>query len=349
MSSNRTILAVALTACACLLSACGGGSDSSSGSAAIKSGDELIAAAKAEGKLTWYTGSAPQDANTMAKAFTDKYGIKVDVVRLSSGPIAQRIATEAKTGNVNAGVIVGTDPIFLDSATAEGWLAKLDPAQVPSIKAFPAKYKTDTYATAIVGPALGVSYNTQLVKGDPPCSWNALLDQKYAGRMILTDPATSAAYTKFFDVVLHDPTLGEDWMKKFAALGYASVAESSVPAAQLVAAGEGTLSIVSSQPAIAPLVAQKAPIAFCPLESPAPANLQYIAALAKAPQPNAARLFVDYFLSTEGQTKYAATGEGASALGDLPGAPRTPKGLVIPDANQSQKDLPTIQSLLGTH
>lgn len=340
--------AFAVLAACCLLASCGSTDGGSGGQVASGGFDQLVAAAKKEGTLTWYTGAAPQDAETMVKAFKDKYGITVDAVRLSSGPIAQRISTEAASGNVNADVVLGTDPIFLDDAAQKGWLAKLDANQLPDMKSWPKEYRTDDYVTVMIGPLLGVAYNTNLVKGDPPCTWDALLDKKYAGKVILTNPASSAAYSKFFDVVLHDSRLGEKWLTQFHDLGYASVAESAVPAGQLIGAGEGMVSIVSSLPAVSPLSDKGAPVKFCPLDNPAPANVQYQAILDKAPHPNAARLFFDYFASKEGQTTYVSSAKGASVLGDLPGAVKMPKGLVIPDAKQAQEDLPKIQQLLGT-
>jgi iron(III) transport system substrate-binding protein len=348
MRIQLRLAAAVLAACSLLLTACGGSPSGAAGTAVATGGlDNLIAAAKEEGTLTWYTGAAPQDADTIAKAFQTKYGIAVEVVRLSSGPIAQRISTEATSNRVSVDVALGTDPVFLDSAAQQGWLAKLHSDEVPSLQSWPAQYRTDTYVTIMVGPLLGVAYNTSLVNGSPPCTWDALLEPRFAGKIVLTNPASSAAYTKFFDVVLHDPRLGEGWITKFRDAGFATVADSAVPAGQLLGAGEGTVSIVSSLPAVSPLSEMGAPVAFCPLDNPAPANLQYLAIVNNAPHPNAARLFFDYFVSVEGQTAYVASAKGASVLGDLPGGVKLPTGLVIPDAKQAQDDLPRIQILLG--
>jgi ABC-type Fe3+ transport system substrate-binding protein len=213
---------------------------------------------------------------------------------------------------------------------------------------WPANFRAERYATVLIGPLLGVAYNTNLVKGPPPCTWDALLDPRFAGKIIPADPASSAAYAEFYDIALHDPRLGEAWFRKLHAQGFASVAAGAVPAGQLVGAGGGMLSIASSVPAIEPLKDKGAPVAFCPLDNPAPAILEYMAILDKAPHPNAARLFFDYFASRDGQTKYAQVGKGTSALGQLPGAVPLPADLVIPDAKRAQDDLPKIQSLLGT-
>jgi len=347
MKRRVSVALALLLTCAGALSACG--SDTTDSTPGVSTGDfdSLVAAAKKEGTVTWYSVSAPVTVDAIVADFTKKYGINVDAVRLSSAPEAQRISTEVKSGSVNVDVFTHGDASFVEAGAKDGWWATLDTNEVPELAAWSADFVKPSYVNMSIGPLGGVAYNKDLVKSDPPCTWDALLDPRWKGQIILTNPATTAAYTHFFDVVLHSPTLGEAWLTKFKDQGFATVAESSVPASQMLAAGEGQISVIGLIPPMQPLIDQGAPLGFCALDNPAPAFRTFAAVLEKARHPNASRLFMNYLLSKEGQTIYAQKSSAASPLGDLPGVVPMPKNLVIQPPEQVAADLPKIQSLLG--
>ena len=63
--------------------------------AADQSLDDIIAGAKAEGSLVWYTGSERDPAQAMLTAFQKKYPfIKAEMVRASSAELANRVEAE---------------------------------------------------------------------------------------------------------------------------------------------------------------------------------------------------------------------------------------------------------------
>src|SRR5690606_10485714 len=64
-----------------------------------KTFDELVAAANAEGELTFYTTTAEEFVKKLTDGFTAEYpGIEVKVLRLASGALHARFATETETG-----------------------------------------------------------------------------------------------------------------------------------------------------------------------------------------------------------------------------------------------------------
>jgi ABC-type thiamine transport system substrate-binding protein len=69
----------------------------------------LIAAAKREGEVTWYTTQiTTQFGRPAADAFQKKYGIKVNMVRGDSVELAVRMLNEARAGRMQADVFDGT-------------------------------------------------------------------------------------------------------------------------------------------------------------------------------------------------------------------------------------------------
>src|SRR4029079_4513028 len=96
---------------------------------------KLIANAKKEGTLTWYTAIPTSTSQPFADAFTAKYGIKVEL--FNSSTVADRYAAERDSNTVLADVVNSTDPAFFDDGTAKGWFVTLTPALVPNIAVIP--------------------------------------------------------------------------------------------------------------------------------------------------------------------------------------------------------------------
>src|SRR5206468_3187925 len=71
---------------------------------------ELIAAAKAEGKLVFYTANFAEVEQQVIKAFNKRFpDIKVEMVRAPGGQLITRVKTEAAAGKLIADVVDHSD------------------------------------------------------------------------------------------------------------------------------------------------------------------------------------------------------------------------------------------------
>src|SRR6266480_2563745 len=71
---------------------------------------ELIAAAKAEGKLVYYTANFAEVEQQVIKAFNKRFpDIKIEMVRAPGGQLITRIKTEAAADKLSADVINHSD------------------------------------------------------------------------------------------------------------------------------------------------------------------------------------------------------------------------------------------------
>ncbi|HJY78630.1 MAG TPA: extracellular solute-binding protein, partial [Burkholderiales bacterium] len=70
----------------------------------------LIAGAKKEGALVMYTSGQADDFNVLAKAFEQKYGVKVTMWRSGSENVLQRALTEARGGRYAVDVVETNGP-----------------------------------------------------------------------------------------------------------------------------------------------------------------------------------------------------------------------------------------------
>jgi iron(III) transport system substrate-binding protein len=269
---------------------------------------EILAAAKAEGQVTYYTSADLVLANQLKAPFEAKYGIKVNILRLSSSVIFNRAVQEFDLG-VNAADAVETSVMshFVDMKT-KGMLAPFTPATANLIRG--AKlYDPEHYWHSVKLELTSLNYNKNLVSGDAlPKTWKDLADPKYKGKIVQGHIKSSGdtALIAFNLVKMY----GWDY---FEALRKNDVL--TMPACtqiELVARGERQIMMCDySQIHTAQTQNLKMIDAVLPedgvfmLAGP-------LAVLAKAPHPNAAKVLVNWLLSPEGQSIYVAGGDASS-------------------------------------
>ena len=73
---------------------------------AFAADEALIAAAKKEGQVTWYTTQiVNQFVAPTAQYFEKKYGIKVNYVRAETSQVILRVLNEARAGKLQADIV----------------------------------------------------------------------------------------------------------------------------------------------------------------------------------------------------------------------------------------------------
>ena len=254
---------------------------------------ELIAAAKAEGKLVYYTANFAEVEQVVIKEFNKRFPeIKIEMVRAPGGQLITRVRTEAAAGKLIADVIDHSDralmlplvDLFQDYAPPNA--ADYNPEAMMSPKLWPR-------ITAV----WSIAYNTELVK-NPPKTWMDLTKPEY-DKMIGQVFAQSGG-TTWTRIMFERQVLGEDYWAKQAAT-HPILYPSGAPLSDSMVRGE-----VAMGPMIYNGIYQKqkdgAPIKiFFPPEG-VPVN-PYASGIPKtAAHPNAAKLFLNWCLSNEGQT-----------------------------------------------
>jgi len=255
---------------------------------------ELIAAAKKEGKLVYYTANFAEVEQELIKVFNKRFPeIKVEMVRAPGGQLITRVKTEAAAGKLAADVVdhsdralmIGLVDLFQDYSPPNG-----------------ADYRPDALISPKLWPratiAWSIAYNSELVK-NPPKSWMDLTKPEYKGKKIgqVIAPSGGTTWTR---VMFERQVLGEDYHKKQAAAENV-LYPSGAPLSDALVRGE-----VQIAPLLYNIVYTKmkegAPIKiFFPPEG-VPVN-PYASGIPKtAAHPNAAKLFLNWNLSVEGQT-----------------------------------------------
>jgi len=256
--------------------------------------EKTVVLAKKEGQVSFYTSMAATESKLLADAFQTKYPpIKVDITRLSSDKLLQRIVTEKRTG-ANLFDVVTNSTMEVHLLNKAGLLARYASPEASSFFADskdPAGRWVDMYSNLRV-----VTYNTRLVpKEKVPKRYEDLLDPAWKGQIGFPE-GQYAWYATLLRI------MGEEKGKKFMqALGRQDLHYRSAPVliTQFVAAGEFNLGLVYENQVFR-FKNQGAPLALAPLPF-VTKNMHPLGLAAAAPHANAGKLFVDFVLSKEGQ------------------------------------------------
>jgi iron(III) transport system substrate-binding protein len=255
---------------------------------------ELLAAAKKEGKVVYYTADFLETEQEAIKEFNKRFPfVRVEIVRAPGGQLITRIRTEAAANKLLAdvvkhsdrGLMVAAEDLFQDYAPPNAKDYREDFLASPKL-----------WPTATLGWA--IAYNTELVK-NPPKTWMDLTKPEYNNKQIgqVIGPSGGTTWTR---IMFEREVLGEDYWKKQAATTPV-LYPSGAPTSDAVVRGE-----VSIAPLLYNIIYVKkrdgAPVDIVFAPEGVPVN-PYAAGVTKASaNPNAAKLFMNWLLSVEGQT-----------------------------------------------
>jgi iron(III) transport system substrate-binding protein len=263
--------------------------------------DDVIAAAKKEGRVVFYNGQTGwPEPIAAAKSFEAKYGIKVEMLEVRSVELMERIRTEVTNNKVGGDITLmgstGTAPL------AQAGLLQPHGAIPNQAKAVLKPWVPEEIPVFVIN--YGVAINTRLVPpGQEPKSWKDLADPKWKGKILSDEMIFPGGGQSWFAVMLK--TFGREFHETLVKndLQY----DRNIPGkAQRVARGEFAISIPFNVQELARL--KGLPVKGIIPEEGTPYTPVGIAMIKDAKNPNAALLFMNHMLSEEVQLSFAKVG-----------------------------------------
>jgi iron(III) transport system substrate-binding protein len=255
----------------------------------------LVDAAKKDRSLSLWTSSDLRTVNALVQRFEKKYPfLKVNLFRTGTGALHNKIITESLAGQHNWDVMNTLMPTreLIERNLLAGYVSPEAAMLLEQNLRDPDGHWTAIYAIPFV-----LGYNTKLVNaGEAPKSYSELLDAQWKGGKISID---QDGYELLQGLILSwGKEKAVEYLKKLAAQQPVARRGNSLRV-QLVAAGEHPLLISMASP-IQLARRDGAPVNWIPLE-PVPVSFHAIALSAHAARPSAAKLYIDFVLSREGQ------------------------------------------------
>jgi iron(III) transport system substrate-binding protein len=275
---------------------------------------EVIDGARKEGQLVFYSGIPIPDAQAILTALEKKYPfIKTTFYRATGPALVSRIQTEQRAGTHIWDVMnsTGFEPYVL---LEQGYFAKYESAER---KVFPEGHKDNEgyWATMYTTPMI-VSYNSKLVSAaELPKDYAELLNPKWKGRLGL-DSSDFEWYANLRKV------WGAEKAQKFLeGLRKQDVrlVQGRALLTELLSGGEIAILVNNFLQNSIEATRKGSPVEFLALD-PVISAAGLVGINKLAPHANAAKLFVDFVLSKEGQ-ELIVKSDRSSVRKDIVGNP----------------------------
>lgn len=303
----------------------GAGSSAAAGDAAAFAA--LIEAAKREGQVI--VDGPPIDTvrSTVTEAFKDKYGITVSYISSGSSKSGARVRAERAAGRYLLDVFVsGADTPILTFKPG-GWLDPIRPVLVDPDVTDASKWQDDhlwfgdpegnilrllRYTT----PNLAI--NTSMVRPDEITKWKDLLDPKWKGKIAAKDPAltgSGASLTSFFYLFF-----GPEFVKNLYQDQKPFISREQRQPIQWLAQGTYPIVVGPDSNELKRFMDLNYPIMpIFPTDGPGMVSGGWgmMGLMNKAPNPNAAKLFVNWMASQEGLQVFAKATSSPSLRKDV--------------------------------
>ncbi|KAB0268876.1 ABC transporter substrate-binding protein [Microvirga brassicacearum] len=287
--------------------------------------DQVVAAAKKEGTLTFYNNLQPNGIEPLLAKFKEAYpDIQPEQIRLGSNPLIERFQTEFNAGRNIADVLITFPDERISEGMKAGWMAEWTPPELPN---FPPEINEANKVFTLQYAREAIIWNKSKVKpADAPKEWTDLFDPKWKGKVGMNPPWRSVSIQQVVafweDKGITNPAqkLKDNEVRFF---------EGSGGIIQAVLRGDVSVAELTDLP-LNPLLEDGAPVGFVYPASGTTLSANKAFVAAKAPHPNAARVFVNWLMTKDGQEalqKYcglSVTRKGAPPLSNLPATSQVP-------------------------
>jgi iron(III) transport system substrate-binding protein len=289
----------------------------------------LVEGAKKEGALVWYTTVNLEQAQIFLRQFEKKYPfIKTDVYRAVSNAILNKVITDKNAGKVLADVVSmgGFQSYFLKQ---KGLTTVYRSAEAQIV---PAQFKDpEGYWIALYQNTSVVAYNTKILNEKAvPRDYGQMLEPQWKG-LLGMDDSDEEWFANQCKIMGDEKcvALVEGLVRQKP-----KIVRGQNLLVQLMAAGEFSVAVIAYPSEVEKLKQNGGPVDWV-APNPVLSKIYPMAMTASGPHPNAAKLFIDYAFSKEGQTLIRDFKRIPVRPDVEPDPPRLVKGLNIRAADLS--------------
>lgn len=270
---------------------------------------QAVAAAQKEGTFTAYAFNYVGDIGlAVTRGFKERYGIKMEVVSGRGAEFLERLKTEARMKGM-VGEIMEGSPAHVMATKQAGLSISL--ADLPSLQAQDAfisrPFMDEEKHVVYTGPIyLGPWINTNLIKPqDEPRTWKDLLDPKWKGKLVVQDPRVSSTPYLTLNPLVNHGALDMDYIRALGKQELKFDLRGTFDVLKSLARGEIAIIMAMSGSSAGSIAREGAPIKGLAMEEGLVMSGTGIAVIKGTAHPNAARLFVHWLMSEEGQRIHA--------------------------------------------
>lgn len=256
-----------------------------------------VASSSLAGKVTLYTSAVQTDVDGLKAAFNKKYpNVAVTIYRDGTEKVIAKLRAEQDAKSVVADVLLIADAPTMENLKADKFL---QPYKSLFASAFdkqfvdPEGYYT---GTKIINSGIAVNTTANLPK---PAMWKDLVKPEYKGKLVSPSPQYSGAAALNYAVFLNTAAYGTAFVKGLQTNGM-TIVQANGDALNKIISGESPVGIVTDN-GVRAAKAKGSPIEMIyPTDGAIPVT-EPIAVVAGTKNLDAAKAFVDFVLSPDGQ------------------------------------------------
>ncbi|HKZ51209.1 MAG TPA: extracellular solute-binding protein, partial [Dehalococcoidia bacterium] len=292
----------------------------------------VLAAAKQEGKVAVVaTGVGSLGREALTDPFQKKYGIAIEFITMEGAEAAPRFEIERAAGQYLWDVYLGGTTTMITALKPKGTLDPIEPTLIlPEVKdpknwlggqlEFADKDRLTLVMMSYSKTPIYV--NSNLVKPGEIKSVRDLLDPKWKGKILSGDPRVAGPGQATFSFFYAHKDLGPNFIQELAKQDVTLVRDYRTPV-EWLAQGKYPILLGGAETTAAPMIKEGLPIKMLDPKQLKEGGYMTssngtITLVNKAPHPNAAKIYINWLLSKEGQTVFARSQGYSSRRLDVP-------------------------------
>lgn len=293
--------------------------------------EAVLAAAEKEGEVTVYAPPGKQYQDAIG-SFRERFPkIRLNYVPGSGTSNAQKLLSERRADKYLVDAFIGGSGTLTLVLLKAGVLDAIPPALILPENKDPTLWfsKKHTYADAKnqhifmfqgnVQTDIG-AHNTKLVDGSEIRSFWDVLNPKWKGKMVAYDPK-QRGHIQRMRALYYNPALGPEFIRRLFSEMEVTVAGDQRQLLDWVASGKSHIYLFATSSDVHDAQRKGLPVGVLygkPEEGYMSGGFGHLALISKAPHPNAAKVFINWLLSKDGQTQWQRKTDNNSLRMDIP-------------------------------
>ena len=299
---------------------------------------QLVDAAKKEGKVVIIAPPDPQVREALPKAFKAKYGITVEYLGGRSSETAAKMRAERSAGVHTVDVALSGIQTMAAIFYREKMLDPIDDTVLIHPEVTEGKYwirgkpwfmdPEGKYILRLFNTVSAMFYlNTSAIKPEEMTAAKDLLNPKWKGKIVVHDPTVPGTGSN--DAARLYVQFGEDFIKKLYIDQQPRIIRDRRQITDGISRGNYAIALGAEDDDMEKLAKEGLPLhpvyTLTDLPGSTSAGVGQLALMAKAPHPNAAKLFINWMASKEGMELFSRTRGGGPTRTDIDATTFMPK------------------------
>ncbi|CAM4130779.1 ABC transporter substrate-binding protein [Lederbergia lenta] len=256
------------------------------------------------GELQFYTSQPDEDAQKLVSEFNKLYpDVKVSTYRSGTEEVVSKLMAEKEAGDIQADVLLVADAITFESLKKDNLLLSYQSPEAENIPETLVDPEGTYSGTKVMATALVINTNNVT---SAPKDWEDLLEIEAKDKSLMASPFYSGAAAYNLGIFTRDSALGWDFYESLKDNGM-TITKGNGAVLKEVASGEKSYGVVVDF-IVAKAKKEGSPVELIYPSSGVPVVTEPIGIMKNTQNEAAAKAFIDFVLSEDGQKVAAELG-----------------------------------------